>query len=51
MKKKLRERAVDAPLGVLEIVDFLIGEGPGVLTSGIVSLLTVLAVLWLTGRL
>lgn len=51
MKKNLREKAMNTWLSILEGVDFLIGEGPGFLTSAIVSLLTVLAVLRLTGRL
>ena len=51
VKKNLREKAMNTWLSILEFVDSLIGEGPGFLVSGIVSLLTVLAVLRLTGRL
>lgn len=47
----LKKKAFNAWLCILEVTDFITGEAPGFLTPVIVSLLTVLAVLKLTGRL
>ena len=47
---RFKKKAFNAWLSILELIDF-ITDGPSFLTSAIVSLLTTLIVLWLTGRL